>query len=136
MAHLVSFVTAKFDVSKEAPNPINPIAGESVLIWLHQMLTQAGYYCDLPETEDWGWYAYAGRDVAQYLLGASADVDITTYKAGTDLEWIVQLHRLRSFKDRLFGRNKLSRDDALFGCIAEILRADSEIRQVTIDWDA
>lgn len=136
MAHLASFVSAKFDVSKETPNPINPIAGESVLIWLQQKLTQAGYYCDLPESEDWGWYTYAGRDSAEYLIGASADVDISAYSPETDVDWIVQLHKMRSFKDKLFSRNKLKRDDALFNCIVEILRADGEMKQVTVDWDA
>jgi hypothetical protein len=135
MAHVVSFVTAKFDVSREAPNPINPIAGESVLIWLRKELTGAGYYCNVPETEDWGWYTHVGRGAGRYLIGASADVDIGAYTPGTDIDWIVQLHKLRSFKDKLFGRNKLARDDALFNAIVAILRADGEMKQVTVDWD-
>ena len=31
MPHLISFTTKNFDASKETPNPINPIAGETVL---------------------------------------------------------------------------------------------------------
>ena len=34
MAHIISFTTDRFDVSGERPNPINPIAGQSVLLWL------------------------------------------------------------------------------------------------------
>lgn len=132
MAHLVSFVTAKFDVSKETPNPINPIAGESVLIWLQKQLANAEYGCDLPDTEDWGWYTHAGRGGFQYLIGASADVDGPVQ----NVEWIIQVHRLRSMKDKFLGRNKLTKDDPLFKCIVDILSADPEIGQIQIDWDA
>ena len=36
MAHVIRFRTDKFDVSKERPNPINPIPGESLLLWLRE----------------------------------------------------------------------------------------------------
>jgi len=34
MAHVIRFRTAKFDVSKERTNPINPIPDESLPFWL------------------------------------------------------------------------------------------------------
>jgi len=55
MAHLITFRTAKFDIRRETPNPINPIAGESVLPWLRESLKSRGYEADSPGTEDWGW---------------------------------------------------------------------------------
>ena len=56
MAHVVSFRSNKFDVSAETPNPINPIAGQSVLTWLRAELAKAQYTATEPDTEDWGWY--------------------------------------------------------------------------------
>lgn len=56
MVHLVGFRTSRFDVSTETPNPINPIAGQSVLGWLRGELEKARYASTDPATEDWGWY--------------------------------------------------------------------------------
>ena len=43
MAYLISFSTDRFDVSGEKPNAINPIAGETVLLWLREGLLKAQY---------------------------------------------------------------------------------------------
>jgi hypothetical protein len=56
MAHLITFTTARFDTTKEPPNPINPIAGQGVLTWLRAELLRAHYRVSEPATEDWGWY--------------------------------------------------------------------------------
>ena len=73
MAHLITFTTARFDISKEPPNPINPIAGHVVLTWLREELLRAHYRVSEPDTEDWDgtftstvrarriWWARVGR---------------------------------------------------------------------------
>jgi hypothetical protein len=129
MAHLISFTTAKFDGSKEETNPVNPIAGQSVLLWLAAELAKAQYECSKPATEDWGWYIDVNGRGASYLLGASADADPST----PDIEWIVQLHRNRSLKDKLLGRNLMTPDDALSNLIEHIVRSDTAIRDVSVD---
>src|SRR5215470_977690 len=106
MAHLVSFKTALFDVSRERPNDINPIAGQSVLLWLRDALIKAQYRVTEPDTEDWGWYMDVQGESGSYLVGASAEAD-----ASPPLEWIVQVHKHRTFKDKIFGRNKMAEDD-------------------------
>ena len=131
MAYLISFRTARFDVSKETPNPINPIAGQSVLNWLREELSHHDYKVTEPDTEDWGWYIDVERGGVSYLVGASADA-----QGGTpDVEWIVQLHKSRSLKERLFGRNLLAADDPLFALIEKLVRADSRIAEVSVDKD-
>ena len=131
MAYLISFRTARFDVSKETPNPINPIAGQSVLNWLREELSHNDYKVTEPDTEDWGWYIDVERGGVSYLVGASADA-----QGGTpDVEWIVQLHKSRSLKERLFGRNLLAADDPLFALIEKLVRADSRIAEVSVDKD-
>ena len=91
MAHVISFKTARFDVSKEPPNRINPIAGQSVLVWLRQELLTAGYKSTEPDTEDWGWYIDVEAEGAHYLVGASADAESST----REIEWILQVHKHR-----------------------------------------
>ena len=129
MAFVIAFRTARFDVSTESPNPINPIAGESVLNWLRPMLAEAGYRSTQPGTEDWGWYMDVEAAGGAYLVGASADADEST----TDVEWVVQVHRARSMKDKLLGRNKLEPGDPLCATIERLVRADNAMELVSVD---
>jgi hypothetical protein len=132
MAHLISFTTARFDLSDEKPNPINPIAGQSVLRWLREELLRAQYRVTEPDTEDWGWYIDVTGADASYLVGASADATEPT----PTVEWIVQVHKNRSVKDKVLGRNKMAGDDPLFTLIEKIVRGDSRIERVSVTRDA
>lgn len=129
MAHVISFRTGKFDVTRETPNPINPIAGQSVLRWLRAELAKAQYMATEPDTEDWGWYIDVTGNDGSYLVGASADADGST----PEVEWVIQVHRHRSMKDKLLGRNTMAIDDALVALIERILRGDSQISEVSVD---
>ena len=129
MAHVVSFRTSKFDVSGETPNPINPIAGQSVLKWLRAELAKAQYTATEPDTEDWGWYIDVTGNDGSYLVGASADADGST----ADVEWLIQVHRHRSFTDKVFGRNKMAADDSLAALIERIVRAEPQISDVSVE---
>lgn len=132
MAHVISFRTARFDVSREPPNPINPIAGHSVLEWLRGQLARARYRSTAPDTEDWGWYIEVEGGSGSYLVGASADADGST----GSVDWTVQVHKHRSLKDKLLGRNHMTADDPLFALIEEIVRADAAMEQVAVDKEA
>ena len=132
MAHLISFTTGRFDVSGERPNPFNPIAGQSVLLWLREELLRAQYRVTEPDTEDWGWYIDVESAAASYLIGASAEaVDPTPTFA-----WVLQVHNKRSMKDKILGRNKMAADDPLFALIERIVRGDSAIEHVSVTRDA
>lgn len=131
MAHLVSFRTAKFDVRAEDPNPINPIFGQSVLRWLRAELAKAHYTVTEPSTEDWGWYIDVEAEGANYLVGASADAESST----REIEWILQVHKHRTLKEKILGQNKMAADDPLVGLIERIVRADPEITEVSVDRD-
>jgi hypothetical protein len=132
MAHLISFRTARFDVSKETPNPINPIAGESVLKWLREELAKRQYQATEPDTEDWGWYIEVEGGSGSYLVGASADAQDST----ADVDWVVQVDKSRSLKEKLLGRNRMTADDPLFALIESIVRADPGIELVSVDRQA
>jgi hypothetical protein len=129
MAHLISFRTDRFDVSKETPTPINPIAGQSVLNWLREELAKAAYQSTEPDAEDWGWYIEVEGQSGSYVVGASADAEGST----SDVDWIVQVHKSRSLKEKLLGRNRMAADDPLFTRIESIVRADNRIKQVSVD---
>lgn len=128
MAHVITFSSTTFDVSKETPNPINPIAGESVLQWLSERLKDP-YRVTAPETEDWGWYVDVKAGGASYLVGASADAEGTSQR----VEWTIQIHKHRSFWDKITGANKFTFDDPLSAVIERIVRADPNASDISVD---
>ena len=109
MSFAISFKTSKFDVSKEDENPINPIVGQSLLLWLKQEL-KGELDIDEPDSEDWGWYSDINWNNRTYMLGASA-----CYEEGdnptSELEWVFQVHKDRSFKEKLLGKEKMTKED-------------------------
>lgn len=131
MAHLISFSTSKFDYTRETPNDINPIYGESVLKWLAAKLAGAGYEASDPETEDWGWYVYIEGHGAKYMVGASGDPD----RPAPDMDWIIQIHKNRTLKEKLTGANKLTKADSLVALIERIVRDEPDFRDVSVEED-
>lgn len=112
---VLRFRTSAFDVSRERPNPHNPIPGESLLLWLAEHAAPE-LQIPAPEPEDWGWYTYVGCNGRKYLLGASASED----DGGGEREWTLQIEKLRSLREKLLGKGKMSQDDQ---CAAHIARA-------------
>lgn len=128
MTHLITFTSSEFDPVAEAPNPINPIAGEGILNWLREQLRDAGYEVTAPEPEDWGWYVYVKDRESSCLIGASSDLDQPAPR-----EWIIQIHRKRSLTDKIFGRNKLADNDAVSACIEALIRKSGGAQDVRVN---
>jgi len=129
MAHVITFRSARFDVARERPNPINPIAGESVLRWLREKLRESRYETTEPEPEDWGWYLDVHGDGASYMVGASGDAED---HADGPIDWTLQIHKHRSMKEEITGANKLAADDPLSAVIERLIRQDAAADAVEI----
>lgn len=130
MTRVVRFLTAKFDVSRERVNPINPIAGESLLLWLQQ---KARPVLELspPEPEDWGWYALASWKGRQYLVGSSAAEE---EEKGLR-EWVLQVEKQRSLREKLLGQEKMAAADECADFLQRLLEAEPGFRDVSVDPD-
>lgn len=129
MAHLVYITTDQFGSVKEEPNPYNPILGKSLLSWLGGELRKSGWEVSEPEAEDWGWYVVAAKGGGSYMVGASGEPE--DEKPPT--EWIIQIHKNRSFMEKLTGKNKLSDDEALTREIESIARREARVTKVEAD---
>ncbi|TMS80262.1 MULTISPECIES: hypothetical protein [unclassified Pseudoalteromonas] len=127
----ISFKTSKFNVSNENKNPINPIYGESLLKWLKLELNSSHEITE-PDAEDWGWYSNIIWNDREYILGAS-----TFYKDGDDpnseLEWIFQIDKQRSFIEKLLGKEKISRSDECVLFFKSKLEAESDINSLAFE---
>lgn len=125
---VIRFVSAKFDIRRERENPINPIAGESVLRWLRDEVAPALNVSE-PEPEDWGWYAAVTFEGRTYMLGAS----VSQAEAGSKPEWVVQIVKQRTFGERLMGRARMSADDPCAGFFEDLIRREAAFEDVTVD---
>ena len=112
MHFVISLKTSKFDVSREDDNPINPIYGQSLLKWLKEHLS-GQMEISKPEAEDWGWYSFVDWEGRSYMLGSSV-----FFEEGDDqneeLEWVFQVDKQRSLKEKLFGKETMTLED---GCL-------------------
>ena len=116
----LSFQTSRFDVSKEDPNPINPIFGQSLLRWLAERVPEA---LDMgePDAEDWGWYSYVDWKGRQYLIGASTD---------DGAYWFLQADKVRTLKEKLLRRERMTEVDECLLLFKKILESEPDIRNV------
>jgi hypothetical protein len=129
MAHVLTLTTSKFDISREAPNPINPIAGQGILSWIRSKLEGTSFVATVPEPEDWGWYMDVAGPGATYLVGASGEAEGESH----DVDWTIQVHKHRTAMEKLTGRNKLTDDDPLVSLLAGIFRETPGFRDVEIE---
>jgi hypothetical protein len=127
MTRVIRLTTSKFDVSAERPNPINPIAGESLLLWLREQLSGM-FAVSAPEAEDWGWYSFIEYNGRQYLLGASASEENLEER-----EWILQIEKHRSFSEKIFRRAAMTEDDQCASFIHALLESEPSFNDVSVD---
>lgn len=130
MDKVLYFKTSLFDPSKEDENDINPIYGQSLLIWLRDNLGSEIEFSEI-DTEDWGWYSYINWKGRSYLIGSVAH-----FEEGDDLnkeiEWVFQVDKIRSFKEKLFGKEKMTEDDPCFLFFKKYFEEEPQIKEVAI----
>jgi hypothetical protein len=145
MALVVCFRTSVFDVTRETPNSINAIAGQSVLTWLRDELARHQYECTLPDMEDWGWYIEVKSAGNSYLVGASTDVEYGdddgsspwyNVPPNTILDWTLQVQKHRTVLEKLFRMNQMAADDAFCATIERIVRSDNRLEEISVLRDA
>ena len=131
MSLTIGFKTSKFDVSKEDENPINLIYGQSLLIWLEKEVSDELSF-DEPDAEDWGWYSLLEWKGREYLVGATAyfeDGDDPT----SELEWVFQVDKHRSFTEKLLGRQKMTVTDECLQYFKSIFENCKECNNVALE---
>lgn len=129
MGVAIRFTTDLFDVTKERPNDINPIHGESLLTWLAEKASGT-LSISSPSTEDWGWFSDVEWSGRSYMLGSSASDD-----EGVDREWVLQIHKHRSFMEGLLGKEKMTRDDGCVRFLGDLLERESAFSNLEYEWE-
>ena len=125
-ASVVRFTTALFDVARERPNPINPIFGESLLLWIAEKAKDE-VAVPIPDAEDWGWYADMDWKGRSYMLGASAADE----EQNGQREWVLQIWKRRSVKERLLGQERMTGEDECVRYFRKMLERETSFSAIT-----
>ena len=123
----ILFRTNLFNLSQVGPHFRNPACfGHDVASWFAAKLKEHGFEPSVPWQEEWGWEFSASKGSDSYHLGFGgyASGDESDPNAG---EWRVIVNRDRSFADQLFGRKKISSNDALVELIENLLQSEPAI---------
>ncbi|MFZ6722751.1 hypothetical protein [Undibacterium sp. Ji49W] len=126
----IRFNTNKFDVTLERPNPIHPIHGESLLVWLREQ-TLPDIQVSEPNVEDWGWYSYVDWKGRVYLLGSAC----TSEDEKGEREWVLLFEKQRSLTEKLLSREKMTKDDPCMHFFKQLLEREPEFSNLTEDDD-
>ena len=127
MKRVFRFHKASFDISAEHPNPINPIPGQSLPLWLAEHAKPEASM-SVPAPEDWGWYSDVVWNGRHYMIGASASP-----KDSGSQEWVLQVNKSRSLFERALGRERMVPDDACASFSQRLLESEPAFEDLTID---
>jgi hypothetical protein len=127
MHPVIHFQSRLFDISKEPENPINPIPGSSLLEWLRTK-TAGSLAMSAPSSEDWGWYSDARLADRSYLIGSCAHES-----PDGNHEWVLQIEKFRSLKEKLLGQAKMAPDDPCFALIRSIIMQEPEFTEISVE---
>ena len=127
MLPVIHFQSRLLDVSGEPENPINAIRGASLLEWLRARVPH-DLAMSVPEAEDWGWCAHVDWHGRIYMIGACVHEN-----PDGNHEWIFQIDKPRSFKERLFGQSRLSADYPCFSYFHGLITQEPAFTGVSVE---
>jgi hypothetical protein len=127
MHPVIHFRSRLFDVSSESENPINPIRGASLLEWLRSRV-RSDLSMTATESEDWGWYTNVDWQGRSYLVGAAVHES-----SDGNHEWVLQIDKVRSLKERLLGQAKFTVDDPCFAYFKAIVSDEPAFTDLSVE---
>ena len=99
-----------------------------MLNWLRSEL-EGEVEISKPDYEDWGWYSEILWNGRQYMLGVSTYCD-EGEDPHSELEWVFQIKKKRTFKEMLFRMEKNSKTDSCVEFFKNKLESEAGINFV------
>ena len=130
MKKVISFLSSKFNVTQEPKNGINASYGYSLLEWLLGNVSSS-LKMTQPVAEDWGWYSMVEWKGRNYLIGATALIEEA--ESSGEVEWIIQINKSRSIKEKILGREKMKDDDPCFHYFKALIESEAEFIEVKVE---
>jgi len=127
MAKIIRFTTDLFDISKEDENPINPIYGQSLLLWLANKIPNV-YNFTTPDYEDWGWYSDINWEGRTYIIGSSC-----LEEENSNYEWGLQIIKQRSLFEKIFNKEKMTEEDKCFLYFKKLIESEPNFKNIEVE---
>ena len=127
MRSVILFQSRLFDVSQEPENPNNQIFGKSLLEWLRDRV-RGDLTMTAPDSEDWGWYSDVNWHGRSYMIGSNANESLD----GNN-EWVLQVVKSRTIKERLLGQAKMSADDPCFSYFHGLIEQEPAFTDISVE---
>jgi hypothetical protein len=121
MHPVIHFQSRIFNLDAE---PENPIPGASLLDWLGRHIPGMS----APAPEDWGWYSHVELDGRRYLIGACAHAS-----PDGNHEWVLQIDKVRSFKEKLFGQARMTTRDPCFSSMHGLIQQEPGFTAISVE---
>ena len=128
-AHYVFQTSAFADTPASLADNVNGIAGASLAAWLGAELRRAGLQVSETWAEDHGWAFGVEAGGAKYLCACSLE----PADAAGPAEAHVQVTKVRSIGDRLFGRNRLADSDVVLAAVQGTLASSPDVLRLTVE---
>jgi hypothetical protein len=128
----VNCKTDRFNLSVVGKDFINDCCfGEDFSKWLVDELSKTGVKAKVICMEDFGWANEAIYNGVTYLIcivgNSDEEEDRPNYGS-----WHVMLERHCTFKDKIFGKNKMSASDPIVDAVVHVLRL-AGFSEVTVE---
>ena len=111
---------------------INPIYGESFLIWLKEQF-DGEFSVTAPFMEDWGWYCNVLFQGQKYLVGSSVFIEEDDNPESELKKWLIQIDKHRSFIEILLRKAHISETDEFVHLLKSKLEAEPQIQSVAFE---
>ncbi len=132
-AHVeITFESERFNITQVKDYFINECCfGDDVAAFLHEKLSELGIDVNEPGQEDWGWYLEVEHEGQWYFLGISGNLqEVPNSKVG---EWQIIIEKVRTLKDKLLKKNRLSEDEELIHLLRRVLGSDPAIAKLSVE---
>lgn len=115
----LSFETDKFNRTEVREHYLNPSCfGDDLAEWLSQQLIKNQVDVQRVHQEDWGWEVALTYNNISYFLSVG---NVAGNGDGDYGEWRIYFTRQCSLIGRIFGQDKMSKDDAILSITQAIL---------------
>jgi hypothetical protein len=129
----ILFDSNRFNLSEVKDHFINPTCfGEDLAGWLRTKLLEQGIPTIEPDQEDWGWYIESTLDGNAYFIGIGGNPDEQSGDPNQG-EWRISIEKHRSFRDKLTGKNQISRDEPIIAVVRGILEREEDFKNIRFE---
>lgn len=126
----IFFNTDRFNLSEVKDHFENPCCfGEDLALWLCSAFDSQQFISDEPQQDDCEWSILTSVDDKMYFINIVGKADKSADNPNQG-EWCIKIEKHRTIWEKIWGKNKMSRDEPAFSIISNILVQETDFKDV------